>query len=653
MGLPLGGFMSPRQEWILNAVLFSMMALIFLTGLYQNPTYLEGWHLFNYFWFMATTFLGVAAMGLVLWKAGRPPSFDFRDPWLWAAVAVFLPAALLRLSYTWDISIWLDEYVQVANTITPFKESAVQQQPPFYYLLSTAIVDLIGWTEAWLRSPSLVFGSGCILLGAFLGRLLGFGKGVFLSWLLFLAFTPILVRYSFEGRPNITGVFVCLLWICSIVPVFNNGSFTKSDGIRVFLGTYIFCLTIGLQSLALPLYSIPFLLAAGFLLKDFKTYKKIAGVQGLALLVFSPILYGIVFESIAYNQFQTDWGARLLGLQDFQWVDFGMRVLRMVPFFEFLLGGGLLALILLGRKRKKGAVVAALLFGAAVLLPFVFSAIFQVTINWLFYDRYFLCYVVVFLITTLWILSRVEVLVPKWQPGALLFVSVAFLTGVAGAFKLQAETNISGIYNYGSDFRSMFEYVNNNSGRSNLIAQFTALSEGTYEPRTLVAPEFYLERREGAEYHYRRFSEAELREGDQVLGIVKSLFENEFTDVFLVMGPFSHLDDQRFPALKGFSNIHHETKEDYDLLHFQSGEETIRVQIRKFFEVWLDSEPEMDHLFKIREFLFYMDYFSGNLESARKGYQEIEAVAGQLEPSYLRSTKILIMQEYLAKGGRE
>ena len=644
--------MNHRQEWLLNALLFLMIAVVFASGFYQSPGLLDGWHRFNYFWYMTTTGISLVAMGRIIWRSGGVPDFSLKDPWFWSAVAVFLPAALLRLSYTWDISIWLDEYVQVANTATTFKESAVQQQPPFYYLFSTAIVDLIGWTEAWLRSPSLVFGSGSILLGGILGRLMGFGKGLYLVWLLFLAFTPILIRYSFEGRPNIAGVFVSLLWIGTLIPPIKKQKLDFADGLRIFTGTFIFCLTIGLQSLALPLYSMPMLFAAGVLLKVRREFVKIAITQALALLVFGPILYGIIFESIAHNQFQEDWMTRFIGLQSFQWVDYGVRLLGMIPFFEFLAGAGMLALVVLFRKRQADVWASGLLFAGVLLLPFVFSAIFQVTINWLFYDRYFLCYVVVFLLAVFHILNRCGDQLPRWKPGSSIFVSLAFLVSVGGAYKIKAEAQISNMYNYGGDFRSIYDYINENTGDSNLIAHFTVLSQKIFEPRTLLAPEFYLKKKQGADFFYRRFRDSVGSDGDQVLDIVRTLKKQKITDLFLAIGPFTLFDDQHFYQLEELPQLKVLKFKDYEILHIRSDGQPMMSLFKDYIVRWLESEPEEGYLFKLKETLFYILVFTRELDSAEELLLELEKMSREMDPSGFRDEKMHLMRQVFSGHSR-
>ncbi len=645
--------MSAQQEWTLNVSLLLILTLMFISGFYQSPYELSGWHIYSYIWYIVTTLCASIALAWVMYKSGRP-TLSIMNPWVLMAVVVFLPTAFLRWSYAWDISIWLDEYVQVANSLTPFQESAIQQQPPFYYLISTAVVDYMGATEAWLRSVSLFFGSACVLVGALLGRIMKMRGEIFLLWLLSLGLTPILIRYSFEGRPNITGVFVCLLWICTLMSPIMSKSFQRNDWIRIFIGTYIFCLTIGLQSLALPLYSILMLIVIGFIVEQRQgVLLKVAMAQVAALLTFLPLLYGIVMESIIRNQFQSvnSWGLRFIGLLDFRWWTHAIRVFDMIPFYGTLLlvGAGALMLLILQNKDNRIRISYALSFVGVIFLPFIFTAVFQITINWDFFERYFLCYVVVFLLTVLTLCNHEKKLCSLCKVRLSTQVLIAVFMAMGGALYIKKKLHVSDLYNYGSDFRSVYRYINDHSGASNLIAMFTVLSEESWEPKTLVAPEFYLQPKQGASFFYRGYRGGVVREGDQIHEIVRSLFAEDISDLFLIMGPFTLIEDQFFPSLEGPLGNHLIKVMGSEILHFSRKGEPVFKDVEKYFKAWLSSSPQSSYIFKIKEMLFYISYYSEDFLKSKYIYNDLERSWPENRRSRLHVSKLKIMRELLSK----
>lgn len=644
--------MSRQQEWALNLFILFTSSLMFVSGFYQAPSLLEGWHLFNYSWYMLTTFCMVVVLSKIIYTSGRPTQVYF-DCWMLTAVAVFIPVALLRLSYIEDISIWLDEYVQVVNTMTPFRESAIQQQPPFYYLLSTAVVDYMGSTEAWLRSTSIFFGSASILIGALFGRLINLRPSLYLLWLLALGLVPVLVRYSFEARPNIAGIYTCLLWMCTLVPPIVSGRVQRLDLIRIFFSTYIFCLTIGLQSLALPLYSIPLLLVVGLTLKKIGSFQKIAMAQIAALVAFSPILYGIVFESISRDQFQdvTSWGERIVGLLDLKWWDSAILVFELVPFYGFLLlvAASSSMYLLIKERDNKNCIASLIAYSGIIVLPFIYTSIFQVTINWEFYERYFLCYVVVFIAALFIVLNQIKILPAWWRPRPAMQVMGALLLSIGGAWYLKNKLSVSSMHNYGQDFRLVYNYINENAGKTNYVASFTAFNESGWEPNTLIAPEFYLEESEDKIFYYRPYIDKTRMRGDQVRNIAKTLSEKDVSNLFLIMAPFSLFGSHSFPSIQVSGNVQIIKFNQSEILHIKRVDRPLIGELEEYFLAWLSSGPEESYVFKIREMLFFISYFSEDLVGARKIYSEIQSSLSKEDQNQLRSMKLQAMQDLLSK----
>lgn len=118
------------------------------------------------------------------------------------AVAVLAFAAITLFNVT-NASIWFDEafsaYLIQFSYWDVARFTAADVHPPLYYWALKAWTELFGTSEAGLRTMSIFFAAATIIVTFFLTRKL-FGRKVANVALIFLALSPMLVRYGDEAR---------------------------------------------------------------------------------------------------------------------------------------------------------------------------------------------------------------------------------------------------------------------------------------------------------------------------------------------------------------------------------------------------------------------------------------------------------------------
>lgn len=126
------------------------------------------------------------------------------------ALVVFVTIALFNIT---NASIWFDEafsaYLIQFNYLDIALFTATDVHPPMYYWVLKAWTDLFGTGELGLRSLSLFFAAATIIVTYFLTRRL-FGRKVAAVALLFLAFSPMLIRYADEARMYTMASFIVM-----------------------------------------------------------------------------------------------------------------------------------------------------------------------------------------------------------------------------------------------------------------------------------------------------------------------------------------------------------------------------------------------------------------------------------------------------------
>ena len=131
-------------------------------------------------------------------------SFFVNLPTKWYLVSIGFIAAILRLISITKASIWHDEgYTAMLiqfNPIEIIERTARDFHPPLYYLVTHGWSLVFGDSELALRSLSLVFGVGIVILTYFIVKKLKFTEATARLATLFVAFAPFIIRYSEEAR---------------------------------------------------------------------------------------------------------------------------------------------------------------------------------------------------------------------------------------------------------------------------------------------------------------------------------------------------------------------------------------------------------------------------------------------------------------------
>lgn len=122
--------------------------------------------------------------------------------WLIVAIALMLFAGLTFWTIT-KSSIWFDEafgaYLIRFNFFDIAKYTALDVHPPLFYWILKLWSMLFGNSELALRSMSVLFGGISIVIGYLLTNKL-FGKTAARFSLIFMALSPMLIRYGQEAR---------------------------------------------------------------------------------------------------------------------------------------------------------------------------------------------------------------------------------------------------------------------------------------------------------------------------------------------------------------------------------------------------------------------------------------------------------------------
>src|SRR3989338_9238564 len=124
---------------------------------------------------------------------------------------VIILAFILRL-VNLNQSFWLDEAAQVIESARPiflqFKLAADFPPPLYHIFLHFGMI--FSHTENWIRLPSVILGTGCILLIAYLiPKKENINKSILTAFL--LSISPYHIWYSQEARPYMLFVFLTLL----------------------------------------------------------------------------------------------------------------------------------------------------------------------------------------------------------------------------------------------------------------------------------------------------------------------------------------------------------------------------------------------------------------------------------------------------------
>ncbi len=124
------------------------------------------------------------------------------------ALAVFLAITLGNIT---NASFWFDEafssYIIQFNFVEIANYTATDVHPPLYYWALKLWSELFGTTELALRSLSVAFGAATIAVTYFTTRHL-FGRKIAAVALVFLALSPMLIRYSDEARMYTVAAFL-------------------------------------------------------------------------------------------------------------------------------------------------------------------------------------------------------------------------------------------------------------------------------------------------------------------------------------------------------------------------------------------------------------------------------------------------------------
>ncbi len=203
-------------------------------------------------------------------------------------VAAALVAMLLSFLIGMQQSVWFDE----AYSILVAKQSpaeivrlaSVDTHPPAYYLMLHGWGSVFGWSEAALRSLSVLAYGGAVLLAGLLVRKL-FGNRAAVYTVIVAALSPLLIRYGFEIRMYAVASLIGVVATYLMVKAREGGK----NAIWLWSG-YAVAVALGLMTL----YYLAFLWVAHFVwlaYADRKNIKQPVKLKWLWAYVGAALLF--------------------------------------------------------------------------------------------------------------------------------------------------------------------------------------------------------------------------------------------------------------------------------------------------------------------------------------------------------------------------
>jgi mannosyltransferase len=215
-----------------------------------------------------------------------------------SALVLFSTITLLNVT---NAAIWFDEAFSSYLIQFSFKDiflyTATDVHPPLYYWALKLWTELFGTGELGLRTMSIFFAVATIVVTFLLARRL-FGRKVAVTSLLFLALSPLLVRYADEARMYTMAAFIVVSATYALVRAVDSGkrSWWVAYGILIGLGmwTHYFTALIWLAHWAWRAW-LSFKKGSSFKQRITLFFSRnwiIAHVVGIA--VFSPWIYFMI-----------------------------------------------------------------------------------------------------------------------------------------------------------------------------------------------------------------------------------------------------------------------------------------------------------------------------------------------------------------------
>lgn len=204
-------------------------------------------------------------------------------------ILVLLLGLALRLTAL-NQSLWLDEAIGAIVVKSLSYQQIISQfmkgdnHPPLYYLALKVWSSLFGYSEIALRSLSIIFGIGTILLVYLIAREL-FKKDKFLVAIsiIFLATSPLHIYYSQEARMYIMAGFFASLAILSFLKTFYEG--TKTVWWLIFAAS----LPLIMFSDYMPVFLLSVFWLYGLIVKKGRSWWPKFFLSHLLLLIFGLI----------------------------------------------------------------------------------------------------------------------------------------------------------------------------------------------------------------------------------------------------------------------------------------------------------------------------------------------------------------------------
>ena len=382
--------------------------------------------------------------------------------------------------------LWLDEYTHILNSNTNLIiGSSIQQQPPGGYALTKLLQDIIGQNVMTARMTGFL----PMLLSLYLIISL-FHKQKYTFYILSFVISSYYIsapeiRYvSLEGRSVAFGVFSMALWLNSLIKTIELKTFNSR--VILFISTFVFLMSVGLQTLAIILLFTTLCFIYFFSNKN-ESYLNVGTISLISIALFLPIQINIFNEATQQSKFNVSFTEKIS-----VWLSH-INLNSFIKFFHIEMGSltltcvvipiGLSMLVYKIYKKKSFNEKESLIFVFIVGWIVCFEFGFNILINWELQSWYFVCFSVLVVVA----LSYYAVQANKYVKIILLSSSLII------PLLVNTSENYQKYVSWRPDWQHAFEYImqNKNIDRIYVLGRCDIHAMWCYD--FFVGSEFYTE----------------------------------------------------------------------------------------------------------------------------------------------------------------
>lgn len=552
---------------------------------------------------------------------------------------IFLIALVPRLYRLGSKNVWMDEGKQAEMAaVNPLDfdladRAARIQQPPIDIFLQSISIMNFGYNETGIRMQAAILGAvAAVLFFLVLQRIIPNRPAVLLGTLAFI-FHPFLIRYSQEGRPISTGIFFSLLYLYFLLESFHPSRSDRKLLRPFFILTAVqvgFFLSVGLQPVVFLLAS-SICLAPNLMVKERRTLTLFTYLSTAAAFIVSlPIIQMTISYGAGYNSLEQtsilDMLKNIGGGFDY------VTVSNIAPFYKTILADyGLFfaaALIagtigfIFNPNRRRYTFPAAYFTVFFLIFPLIYTVIFrsQISLN-IIKQRYYLtfapvCLALMALAVGLWLSldEKAASLSRRWRHVPAVILAALFIYSFVPNLQ-----SVSQVYKAKKpEWKKMYDIFLYDSEPGDMAYMLNLVRIGRWNPFFRARAFYY------SSHHERPVS---LREAQQIPADLKNpeLWKSERNIYIVTRYGWEKIKKDFFKGVEGvdvflFGQL--------SLIRIKKNPTTKENFISVLRTLKAKLPPHENNYF-LYEILISIDLDKGNIESARKNLEVLEAMPGR------------------------